>query len=245
MLSNQEAEAFSRFAQAAIAVKDTADFERVVRAEVKALLPHGMLLAVVGQLNFDQLSIHHRVGVGYEPWMIDAIPMHINIRERPVIGRWLSDREPKVVDLAADRHWLSPREAAEIEAFELGRIAVHGLPDIATNMASYFSLARLPTSLDPARISYLLTLICPLLHGALLNAQAHDAAPPLTVLLTAIERELLMWIAAGRSNAEIALLRGRSVTTVRNQLSALYKKLDVGTRAEALAYAFQAARSYE
>lgn len=50
--------------------------------------------------------------------------------------------------------------------------------------------------------------------------------------LTRAERAIAEDVAAGRSNAEIAQRRGRSVRTVANQLAALYRKLGVGSRSE-------------
>ena len=51
------------------------------------------------------------------------------------------------------------------------------------------------------------------------------------------ERELLGLLSAGHSNAQIAELRHRSPATVRNQVWALYQKLGVARRAEAIAKA--------
>ncbi len=51
------------------------------------------------------------------------------------------------------------------------------------------------------------------------------------------ERELLGWLSAGHTNAQIAELRHRSPATVRNQVWALYQKLGVARRAEAIAKA--------
>ena len=52
--------------------------------------------------------------------------------------------------------------------------------------------------------------------------------------LSDTERELLSHLALGFSTAEIARARSRSFFTVRNQLAALYRKLEVANRAEAL-----------
>jgi glycosyltransferase involved in cell wall biosynthesis/DNA-binding CsgD family transcriptional regulator len=49
------------------------------------------------------------------------------------------------------------------------------------------------------------------------------------------ERELLQLLSAGHTTDKIAELRGRSPATIRNQLSALYQKLGVARRAEAVA----------
>ena len=53
--------------------------------------------------------------------------------------------------------------------------------------------------------------------------------------LNSRDRELLQLLSAGYSNDQIAALRYRSPATVRNQLSALYQKLGVARRAEAVA----------
>jgi len=54
--------------------------------------------------------------------------------------------------------------------------------------------------------------------------------------LTARERELLAALAAGAANAEIAAKTGISLNTVKFHLKNLYGKLNVGNRAQAVAY---------
>lgn len=50
--------------------------------------------------------------------------------------------------------------------------------------------------------------------------------------LTAAEREVLELVLQGRSNLQIATVRGTSARTVANQLAAIYKKLGVTSRSE-------------
>lgn len=52
--------------------------------------------------------------------------------------------------------------------------------------------------------------------------------------LSPVERDLLDYLALGLGTRQIAEARGTSFFTVRNQLSALYRKLDVANRAEAI-----------
>lgn len=52
--------------------------------------------------------------------------------------------------------------------------------------------------------------------------------------LTPCQREIFALLAAGASSAEIARLRGTSPTTVRKQVSALYRALGVSGRSEFL-----------
>jgi DNA-binding CsgD family transcriptional regulator len=53
--------------------------------------------------------------------------------------------------------------------------------------------------------------------------------------LTAREREVLGYLGLGYTNAEIAVALGSAGRTVRNQLSSIYAKLGVASRAEAVA----------
>ena len=53
--------------------------------------------------------------------------------------------------------------------------------------------------------------------------------------LTPAEEEVLRWLDQGLSNKEIALQRAVDEVTVRDQLSRIYGKLDVGNRVAALA----------
>ncbi|MGE0787259.1 MAG: LuxR C-terminal-related transcriptional regulator [Sandaracinaceae bacterium] len=58
--------------------------------------------------------------------------------------------------------------------------------------------------------------------------------PELAVTLSPSERDLLEYLQLGCTSKQIALARGTSFFTVRNQLSALYRKLGVGNRTEAV-----------
>jgi len=52
--------------------------------------------------------------------------------------------------------------------------------------------------------------------------------------LSAAEREVVLLVCDGRSNAEIARARKTSVSTVANQLSSIYMKLEISGRQELL-----------
>jgi DNA-binding CsgD family transcriptional regulator len=212
-------------------------FQGLIRTFVRPLLPHRFSIAVLGSLSFDHLSIRHMIGVDYPESFLERIPRHSKLADRPVVAKWLSTREPLIVDPARDRSLLSPLELREIETFGLGRIAVHGQIDLSSSMASYFSFAGTHELLNDQRARFVLRLITPHLHAALVSIPAMSMSSPMLDKLTRLERELLVWLAAGRSNAEIATLRGRSPTTVRNQISTLFRKIQVSTRAEAVAFA--------
>jgi len=54
-------------------------------------------------------------------------------------------------------------------------------------------------------------------------------------LLTAREREIMRWVAQGKTNKEIALILGVQPGTVRKHLEHVFEKLDVHTRTAAVA----------
>lgn len=53
--------------------------------------------------------------------------------------------------------------------------------------------------------------------------------------LTEAERDVVTLLLEGRSNQEIATMRGRSYRTIANQLAAIYRKLGVASRTELIA----------
>jgi DNA-binding CsgD family transcriptional regulator len=208
----------------------------LVRKYVAPLLRHRYSIAVLGSFTFDHLIIRHMVGVDYPQAYLRRIPTHTWLGDRPVIGKWLSKREPLVIDPIRDRALLSVFEVQEVDEFGLGRMGVHGLIDESKNM-SYFSFAGMSEMVSDERATFILQSIVPHLHSALRSIPTMSMADPQVPLLTAQEGELIGWIAAGRSNAEIAELRGRSASTVVKQLRALFRKLQVKTRADVVAIA--------
>jgi DNA-binding CsgD family transcriptional regulator len=67
---------------------------------------------------------------------------------------------------------------------------------------------------------------------AVLSFPLNDLVLPAS--LTGAEREVARALIEGRSNAEIAKARRTSPHTVANQISALFHKLNVGSRSEFL-----------
>jgi DNA-binding CsgD family transcriptional regulator len=229
-----QTERFTQFASNSVDVTNISEFERLIVEYVQPMLPHGLLLAVIGQLEFDHLKVLQHVAIGYPKEVVSQLTQPINLRERPLLQQWLHTRAPVVVCTRQDRHKMSSHEQAEADFLQLGRLAIHGLPDLTSRMGSYFSFARVSEALDAKQVARILAIITPLLHVALTQATSRQWQNlDQTFKLTSIEQELLGWIAAGRSNDEIARLRHRSPATIRNQLATLYEKLGVANRAEA------------
>jgi DNA-binding CsgD family transcriptional regulator len=242
-LSQCETETFARFAQQCIQCRSEAEFAALTRSSVRALLPHGSLMAVIGLVDLEHVENCKVVSVDAPTALLAQLPLKLNLRERPVVARWLKDRQPVAVQLPRDAAALSERERFEIETFGLGRLAIHGVLDIHARSGSYFSFAQVAENLADPWLQDRLRLLVPLLHTALV--QVADAPVLLpgqdpVVRLSGREVQLLQWLAAGRTNVEIAALSSRSHATVRNQLHNLYGKLGVANRAEAIRVASRA-----
>lgn len=231
-----QAERFYALGRACVACSTEEEFEALVRDWVRQVLPHGMLVAVIGRVDLEHLEIRSFVGVDYPEAALKRLPMTLNLRERPVVRHWLQTRQPLVLQLPDDADLMSDRERFEIDTFGLGRLAIHGVVDLTAKTGSYFSFGQVPMCANRQELLATLRLIIPLLHQALMaihQAQHSHARSPLFTL-TPAERELMAWVTAGRTNSEIAQLRERSVATVRNQMHSAFVKLGAANRTEAV-----------
>ena len=73
-----------------------------------------------------------------------------------------------------------------------------------------------------------------------LGTPSHEPEHRQLAALTPRERELLELIAQGRDNAQIAAVLGLSDKTVRNHITSIFAKLEVGSRAQAIVLAREA-----
>jgi DNA-binding NarL/FixJ family response regulator len=80
--------------------------------------------------------------------------------------------------------------------------------------------------------------VAPVIFELIARGESHDAAPARDSgpdALTGREREVMTSISRGRSNRDIATELVISEKTVKNHIRAIYDKLGVGSRAEAMA----------
>ncbi|NRQ31405.1 response regulator transcription factor [Nonomuraea sp. NN258] len=78
------------------------------------------------------------------------------------------------------------------------------------------------------------------LIGTFVRASRARKAPAALTVLTEREREILVLIARGRSNQEIAAELAVSPSTVKNHVTSLFAKIDARDRAQAVIVAYEA-----
>ena len=74
------------------------------------------------------------------------------------------------------------------------------------------------------------------------NAAARRREPRSLAALTPREREILLWVARGKSNREIAAVLYLAPGTIRKHLENVYEKLGVSNRAGAVGHALSIER---
>jgi DNA-binding CsgD family transcriptional regulator len=225
---------FARFAEAAIQVQSEVAFLSLINDHVQKLLPHQTLFAASGRICFEYMEILHVVPVNYPDVYLAGVQRVFRIRERPAFGHWLMHRNAMVLDGDDPNIVLSERERFEVEVVGQGRLVIHGVVDLSGHMGSFFSFAGVPLTIAAAQAARMMEMLVPPLHTALSRIPNATSQNQALSSLTKIEKQLLGWLAAGRSNLEIAQLRGKSPETVRNQLHRLFSKLQVSSRAEAV-----------
>lgn len=202
----------------------------IARTHLSALFPFRSMLGVFGRQSFEQIEVAGLVSIDHPAEHISSLPRTFNVRDRPILARWLATQAPMLIEVQ-ESDVASPLELQEARRFGFDRLAIHGHIDLLGHAGTYFSFAGVCRSLATARAEALLALVVPHLHVALCRLAKLEQQNPLK--LTAQERELWHWLAAGRRSTEIAVIAGCSEKTIRNRLTLLYRKLGVASRAEA------------
>ncbi len=210
--------------------------ERRVRAEVN-------MLSTIKTITMARVCLHdHRPGAALallaaqaeeadrpmpprmviDARLIEALALHA--LRRPVEAR---QRLTTALELAVGSNIVRPflALAALVESI----LSTYDSPDerlriFVTTLRSRLSLATSASSLMPA---------------ASLPTSDVRASTALVAPLTAREREILVLVAAGATNREIATQLVISLSTVKTHINNIYRKLDVHTRTSALVHARQ------
>lgn len=125
---------------------------------------------------------------------------------------------------------------SDLTRLGLRACAVHGVLDHNKAAGSQFYFFGVPTD-RPSHVAYLLELLVPYLHTALIRVSASDqeggeAAGP--ALLSDREVSILELVQHGKNNVEIAAELVISPLTVKNHVQRILRKLGANNRAQAV-----------
>lgn len=217
-LTARDAQALAALAVACAAARSEAQLGSV-GPMLQALIPHrSCVLAVVD----DQ---------GHAPWVVGAAREGTAACRDAVdstrLAGWMISRQPWIA-MASGPARDEPPGPSE-------RLAGHGLIDAGASLGTYAEMTGVPAHWPDRWLRLRLHLVMPHLHQAIVGVRHRQPIRPARqVMLTEVERELLACLAAGQSNKQIAHARSRSEATIRNQLHALFRKLGVKNRLQAV-----------
>lgn len=232
---------FATFTNQAINVKTAEAFIKLCRGPLHDLFPYRLLLAGAGYARGESIVVHHAIGINYPKSYLERLNKE-PVLAGPILTRWMATKEPQLFDTTNPPYPVSARWLQAVRKNDIRHIAGHGVRDVAGPGASYFTFSGFEENLTD-RHRYLLELVVPFLHQALCRigkgsrAQSSLRGRPKQAHLTAREREILNWIAQGKTNPEIAKILGRSEQTVKNQVSGILGKLGVENRGQAISVA--------
>jgi DNA-binding CsgD family transcriptional regulator len=224
-----ENDAITTFVKACHRVSGLAQFRSHIYPKLQEVLPHTMFAC--GKVRISDLRIVESINLTFPTdYLIET-----NDKTNPVLRRWISLRNPVYVDadsllrLPWDRSWLE-----HFKQYNVRNIAMHGVADLNQKYASYFAFGGIGCWTEYEE--FMLQLLVPQLHCAFAHLNNVSDLPPKKVL-TKREAEVLKWVSAGKSNAEIADILNISPWTVKIHVSNLISKLNASNRCHAAAKA--------
>lgn len=229
---------FYRIAGQGAGLSSHQELWRWLQGEVQPWLSHDALLVgwgdfATGQLDHDLIS--SRAGLRTADWSSRALaPVLSHFRDC-----WAAaQHKPTIVDASVCAKLLRTGGRGLPQAFEgLQTALVHGLrPGPQRSERIFVVLSRqddLPSGAGKA-----LTMILPFIDIALRQMPAlprpgEEGGRP--GVLSERERQIMAWVAMGKTNPEIGCILDISEFTVKNHMKSIFSKLDVSNRAQAVA----------
>jgi DNA-binding NarL/FixJ family response regulator len=113
-------------------------------------------------------------------------------------------------------------------------------PELAAEALRRGAKAFIGKAIDPAELAAILTQVIDgtLEAGSFGHSEGSAGGASKDLGLTAREREILGFVAAGQSNKQIAAELWLSEQTIKYHLTNLYRKIGVGSRTEAARFAY-------
>ena len=225
-------------------VRSTDEFSRWVRRELRALIPHAVLLGTMGKLLGMGSVATHRIGVDFPLNLVEATKNAAGAIDDPSMDKWFRSGKPSfinVVDMSDRSEKISWRRT--MLAYGIRGIAIAGVLDHSLKRFAVFQLGNPYEGGSFENLKVLSELSKGMADAAWrsievkANSFARGSACHPTFGLTVTELNIIELIAQGFSNKEIARRRGVSDSTIKTQVQRTGAKLGANRRAEIVAIA--------
>ncbi len=239
LLDPLELEALALNMEASLRVYSRHHFANWTQGLLQNLVRHDIL--VCARYNRVPSSFHAEAcaAPAFNPAAFVEVLRRDPLAVQPLLRAWEENRyQPVIAGAGSSVATVEGALARELAHGGATTVMAHGTYDAFGKAASFFVFARRPGPVGP-RQSYLLELIVPFVHAAWLRTQisspAEEAVRPTAARrLTEREQEILKWVYQGKTNAEIGMILGISMLTVKNHVQKILRKLDVQNRAQAV-----------
>jgi DNA-binding CsgD family transcriptional regulator len=203
-------------------------FDDDVYPKLRALQPHRMFVYGIADFRADRNNLCH-IGGNFPASFIDDESTGRRSTLQRLVKEWFSVRKPVYWSSATDDRYRA-------DGLPELATALHGVADAGNQSATWFAFGK---SAFDSRDDYIIRVIVPHLHAALGTNAARTQRPSWVEPLTPREREVLQWLSKGKANAEIGIVLGISICTVRVHIQNIFKKLHANNRTHAAARAMQ------
>ena len=219
---------------------DNADaFSRVIEGSFRAVIPHELMLCGIGGISGQGNHVRKIVNFNYPLEYFEPLRDDDGRIDSPLMKRWRETLEPQLFQSGRDDHAYADDWVRLFNKYDLRNTMAHGVLDVGGVFSSFFILSRMPGEVGPEH-AFLLKLLTPHLHFALARVLAtveeyQGALSKSKRALSERQREILHWLHEGKTNWEIAKILDLSELNVKYHIDQIFQKLEVRSRAHAVA----------
>jgi LuxR family transcriptional regulator, quorum-sensing system regulator CviR len=215
------------------------ELARVLHGSFRAVLPHEMMLCGIGGISPQGSHLRKILNFNYPLAYFEPMRDKEGRVDSPLMKRWRDTQEPQLFQSGRDDHDFPDGWVRLFNQFDLRNTIAHGVMDVGGVFSSFFIVSRLPGEVGPEH-AFLMKLLTPHLHFALARALAtveeyQGSLGKQRKALSERQREILYWLHEGKTNWEIARILGLSELNVKYHIDQIFHKLEVRSRAQAVA----------
>jgi transcriptional regulator EpsA len=220
-------------------VQTAADLARVIEGPFRDILPHQAMVCGIGGISPQGSHLRKLLNLNYPLEYFEPLRDEDGRVDSPLMKRWRETQEPQLFQSGRDDALFPADWVRQFNKYELRNTIAHGVMDVGGVFSSFFIFSRLPGEVGEEQ-SFLMKLLTPHLHlalGRILSTvdDYQGALGKSRKALSERQREILHWLHEGKTNWEIARILNLSELNVKYHVDQIFHKLEVRTRAQAVA----------
>lgn len=201
------------------------------------LIPHEMMWCAIGTRNQTGLIASKIIKNRFPDACLAGFIKNGCEIETPVMRQSCLTGLPQIFTPGSD-NFIEDDELENFFRYGLDNIAGVAYAERTRKLMSYFSVSRVPVPMNSVLLKRQMKMLAPSIHSALVRIWEHaEHMLPHSgdglAALTPRERQVLEWVAKGKTNWEVAMILSCSEGTVKTHMQKLMGKLGTNSRATA------------